>query len=407
MTDRDELKRAVCAEVDRLADRLWATARWIGEHPELGYQEHQAAERLAGLLAEAGLPVQRGLGQLDTALRAELGEGGPTVAILAEYDALPEVGHACGHNLIGTSAVGATMALATVRDQLGGRVVCLGTPAEESAVENSGGKAHLLAAGVFDDVDAAIMMHPGTNHAVFYEGSLAARGADFAFHGKSAHAAVAPHQGINALDAVIQTFNGVSALRQQVRQDVRIHGIITDGGRAPNVIPAYAACRFRVRARDAGYLEKVFDRVVRCAEAGALATGSRLKWREYMPPYENLVNNRTIGEAFRANLKALGLEVLAKRSRPDLGSTDFGNVSRRLPSTEARIAIAPPGTPGHSVAFAEAALSEQGRAGLLYAAKGLAMTAIDLLDEPALLDHARAELARSLDGAVPAPAPTG
>src|SRR5262249_22070708 len=182
--------------------------------------------------------------------------------------------------LIGTSAVGATLALAAVRDRLGGSVVCLGTPAEESAVENSRGKAHLLAAGVFDDLDAPIMMHPWTHPAVTSEGSLAARGVDFAYHGKAAHAAVAPHEGVNALDAVIQTFNGVNALRQHVRADVRIHGVITDGGRAPNVIPAYASCRLRVRSRDAGYLDDVFQKVVRCAEAAALATGCRLEWRE-------------------------------------------------------------------------------------------------------------------------------
>src|SRR5262249_11269800 len=246
MSDRDDLKGAVCAEVDRLADRLWATAEWIGRHPELGYQEHQAADRLAALLAEAGVPVQGGLAHLDTALRAELGHGGPKVAILAEYDALPGVGHACGHNLIGTSAVGATLALAAVRDRLGGSVVCLGTPAGEAAGGNSRGKAHLLAAGVLAVLHAPIMLHPWTRHAVTYEGARAARGVDFAYHGKAAHAAVAPHEGVNALDAVIQTFNGVNALRQHVRADVRIHGVITDGGRAPNVIPAYASCRLRV-----------------------------------------------------------------------------------------------------------------------------------------------------------------
>lgn len=394
MLDLEQLKRDAVAEVDRLADTLIEVADDIGHNPELGLQEYRSVGLLTGLLEAHGLGVERGIAGLETAFRCDIDprHERPRVAILAEYDALPDIGHACGHNLIGTSAIGAGLALAKVMGELPGSVVVLGTPAEESAVDNAGGKVHMVNAGVFDDVDAAIMFHPAAHTAAPDDTSLAARGVEFAFHGKSAHAAAAPHEGINALDAVIQTFNSINALRQHVKSDVRIHGIITAGGRAPNVVPAYAACRFRVRSADAVYLEDVFRRVVSCAEGAASATGARLEWREYILPYDNILPNEVVRRLFKRNLEALGLEVLDRRPRPDYGSSDFGNVSQRVPGLEARIAIAPLGTPGHSDAFREAALSEQGHTALLQAAKSLAMTAIDLLGDREALTEARARL---------------
>src|ERR1700737_850390 len=221
-----QLKERVCEAVDRRAAALIETADWIHAHPEIGHQEVEASKRLTGLLRSAGIAVEMGTAGMATAFKAELGgerAERPRVAILAEYDALPGLGHGCGHNLIGTSAVGAGLALAEVLPELDGSVWVLGTPAEESAAPNSGGKVHMVNAGVFEEVDAAIMFHPATEDAVTLDRSLAARGFEFYFHGRGAHAAGSPEEGINALDGVVQLYNAISMLRQQVRSDVRIH----------------------------------------------------------------------------------------------------------------------------------------------------------------------------------------
>jgi amidohydrolase len=387
-------KERVCNAVDRHAAELIETADWIHAHPEIGHQEVKASQRLTAMLQSAGIPVEMGTAGMATAFKAELcGKTGPRprVAILAEYDALPGLGHGCGHNLIGTSAVGAGLALSEVVPELQGSVWVLGTPAEESAAPNSGGKVHMVNAGVFEDVDAAIMFHPGTETAVTMDRSLAARGFEFYFHGRAAHAAGAPEEGINALDAVVLTYNAISMLRQQVRSDVRIHGIILSGGAAANIIPDYAAIRYRTRADDSEYLADVVERVIACAEGAAKATGCRLEWKEYMPGYENTMPNKVLLELMTANLRALGKQVNNERRRSGRGSTDFGNVSRRVPGIEARIAITEQlDTPGHSVLFREAAGSDLGRQAMLTAAKGLAMTAIDLLSNHDNLKRARA-----------------
>src|SRR5438132_5754923 len=335
-----------------------------------------------------------GTAGMATALKADLGgkkAARPRVAILAEYDALPGLGHGCGHNLIGTSAVGAGLALEQVLGDLDGSVWVLGTPAEESAAPNSGGKVHMVNAGVFQDVDAAIMFHPGTETAVTMDRSLAARGFEFYFRGRAAHAAGAPEEGINALDAVVLMYNAISVLRQQVRSDVRIHGIILSGGAAANIIPDYAAIRYRTRADDSDYLAEIVERVVACAEGAAKATGCRLEWKEYMPGYENTMPNKVLLELITNNLRSLGVQVNNERRRSGRGSTDFGNVSRRVPGIEARIAITDViETPGHSIQFREAAGSDQGRQAMLYAAKSLAMTVVDLLSNHEYLKQAKA-----------------
>ena len=393
MFDVATLKHRACQAIDRRSTELIETADWIHAHPEIGHQEVEASKRLSGMLQAAGISVEMGTAGMATAFKAELGgKNGPRprVAILAEYDALPGLGHGCGHNLIGTSAIGAGLALNEVLPELDGSVWVLGTPAEESAAPNSGGKVHMVNAGVFQDVDAAIMFHPGTETAVTLDRSLAARGFEFYFHGRAAHAAGAPEEGINALDAVVLMYNAISVLRQQVRPDARIHGIILSGGAAANIIPDYAAIRYRTRADDSEYLADVVARVVACAEGAARATGCRLEWKEYMPGYENTMPNKVLLELMSDNLRALGLQVNNERRRTGRGSTDFGNVSRRVPGIEARIAITEVlETPGHSVAFREAAGSELGRQAMLTAAKGLAMTAIDLLCNPEYLKQAR------------------
>jgi amidohydrolase len=387
------LKDRVCQAIDRRAAELIETADWIHAHPEIGHQEVEASRRLTTLLRDAGIPVEMGTAGMATAFKAELGgrkTSRPRVAILAEYDALPGLGHGCGHNLIGTSAVGAGLGLSEVLPELEGSIWVLGTPAEESAAPNSGGKAHMVNAGVFQDVDAAIMFHPGTETAVTLDRSLAARGFEFYFHGKAAHAAGAPDEGINALDAVVLMYNAISVLRQQVRSDVRIHGIILNGGAAANIIPDYAAIRYRTRADSSDYLAEIVERVVACAQGAATATGCRLEWKEYMPGYENTMPNKVLLELMSSNLRALGREVNNERRRSGRGSTDFGNVSQRVPGIEARIAITEHvDTPGHSIEFREAAGSNLGRQAMLTAAKSLAMTAVDLLTNQDHLKRAR------------------
>jgi amidohydrolase len=388
------LKQRVRDAVDRRADDLREAADWIHAHPEIGHQEIQASQRLCDLLRSAGLEVQTGTAGMGTAFRAELpGRDGPRprVAILAEYDALPGLGHGCGHNLIGTSAIGAGLALREVMGELPGSVLILGTPAEESAAPNSGGKVHMVNAGVFDDVDAAIMFHPATETVMTLDRSLAARGFEFFFHGRAAHAAGAPEEGINALDAVVLLYNAVSVLRQQLRSDARVHGIILSGGAAANIIPDYAAIRYRTRADDTEYLAEVVEKVIACAEGAAKATGCRLEWHEYMPGYENTMPNSVLLDLMVDNLRSLGLNVNTQRKRTGRGSTDFGNVTRRVPGIEARIGITEQvDVPGHSVEFREAAISERGRVAMLNAAKSLAMTAVDLLAEPENLRRAQA-----------------
>lgn len=402
MADLQRLKQKVCEAIDRRADALIATADWIHAHPEIGHQEVEASKRLSGMLQSDGIPVEMGTAGMATAFKAEIKgkQHGPRVAILAEYDALPGLGHGCGHNLIGTSAIGAGLALNEVLAELDGSIRVLGTPAEESAAPNSGGKVHMVNAGVFEDVDAAIMFHPATETAVTLDRSLAARGFEFYFHGKAAHAAGAPDEGINALDAVVLLYNAISVLRQQVRSDVRIHGIILSGGAAANIIPDYAAIRYRTRADDSEYLAEVVDRVVACAEGAARATGCRLEWKEYMPGYENTMPNKVLLDLMSTNLRALGQSVNNERRRSGRGSTDFGNVSRRVPGIEVRIAITPTfDVAGHSVEFRDAAASDRGRQAMLLAAKSLAMTAVDLLAEPEHLQRARAVFAEDLKAA--------
>ncbi|GAC1314104.1 MAG: M20 family metallopeptidase [Chloroflexota bacterium] len=390
----EQLKQRVCNAIDRRAAELTDTADWIHAHPEIGHQEVEASKRLAALLSASGVPVEMGTAGMATAFKAELpgrsAGARPRVAILAEYDALPGLGHGCGHNLIGTSAIGAGLGLNEIAGEIDGSIWVLGTPAEESAAPNSGGKVHMVNAGVFEDVDAAIMFHPGTETAITMDRSLAARGFEFFFHGRAAHAAGAPEEGINALDAVVLFYNAISVLRQQVRSDTRIHGIILNGGAAANIIPDYAAIRYRTRADDSEYLAEIVERVVACAEGAARATGCRLEWKEYMPGYENTMPNRVLLELMSTNLRAIGLKVNNERRRGGRGSTDFGNVSRCVPGIEARIAITDRwDIPGHSIEFREAAGSDKGRQAMLSAAKGLAMTTVDLLTRPDLLAQAK------------------
>jgi len=382
------VKDLVGPAVDRLGDELESVSRLIHEHPELGYQEVQAAGWLSDFLERQGFKVERGVAGVDTSFRGTIETGdGPTIAILCEYDALPTIGHACGHNVIATAGVGAGAALAALRDQLPkGRVQVIGTPAEEGG----GGKVKLIRGGVFKNVDAAMMIH-GFDRWIMHQDLLGIVRCRLEFTGKAAHASADPWEGVNALDAVIQTFNNVSMLRQQVRPEARIHGIVNEGGAAPNIIPEFAVATFYVRAADIEYMWALEKRVIACAEGAARATGCTLKVIEHRDTaYEPMKRNATLLELFRANARRFDV-VEAPESRERMGSSDIGNVSQVIPAIQPMVQIAPEGTPIHSRAFAEAAVKPLARDGMLKAAKIMAMTTCDLLANPGLVKEARRE----------------
>jgi amidohydrolase len=382
------VKALIGQAVDGLADDLEQLSHRIHANPELGYQEVKAAGWLTEFLAAQGFAVERGVGGVETAFRATIDNGaGPTIAIMCEYDALPAIGHACGHNVIAASGAGAGAALARVRARLPhGRILVIGTPAEEGG----GGKVRLIEAGVFKAVDAAMMVH-GWDRWIGHQDLLGIVRVGFEFTGKAAHAAADPWEGVNALDAVIQTFNNVSMLRQQIRPDARIHGIVTNGGAAANIIPEAASALFYVRAPQLDSMWDLHRRVIACAEGAAQATGCSLNVvRNERTAYAPMRRNEALLGAFRANLAGLGA-VESPEVRDRLGSSDVGNVSQVVPAIQPLVKIAPDGTPIHSRAFEAAAASSLAREGMLIAAKSMAMTAFDLLDDPALVAKARQE----------------
>ena len=381
------VKDEITTAVDRLGDELESLSRRIHDNPELGYQEVKAAGWLTEFLAGQGFKVERGVGGVETAFRATLETGeGPTIAIMCEYDALPAIGHACGHNVIATAGVGAGAGLAAVRDKLPkGSIHIIGTPAEEGG----GGKVRLIRGGVFKNVDAAMMVH-GWDRWVPHQDLLGVVRVGFEFTGKAAHASADPWEGVNALDGVIQTFNNVAMLRQQVRPDARIHGIITSGGAAPNIIPEFAAATFYVRAASLDYMWQLHKRVIACAEGAAKATGCTVKVMDHDNAYEPMKRNQPFADAFRVNMQRVGVPE-SPEIKERLGSSDVGNVSQVLPTIQPYVKIAPDGTPWHSRAFEQAAASPLAREGMLAAAKVMAMTTLDLLTEPGLLDRVKQE----------------
>ncbi len=389
--------------IDAAREELFGIALDIHAHPELNYQEFHAAKLLSDTLEAHDFAVERGIGGVETAFRATLEGGagdGPTVAVLAEYDALPEIGHGCGHNLIAMAGLGAGLGVQANMKNLPGRLVIIGTPAEEGG----GGKIKLLDAGVFDGVDICLSSHPSSNRTIIPQDipmdeswSLAMVGFRYIYHGKAAHAAAAPEEGINALNSLIHLFTGIDALRQHLREDTRIHGIITDGGLAPNVVPEFAAANFMLRCRDRNYLSDVIvGKVLKIAEGAALITGATLEVEPYYPFYENVLPNAVLAENFRANAEAVGMRIDAPTGgrRGSGASTDFGNVSQVLPSLELRYAVSETPVPSHSRQMTETAITETALSSALNVAKVLSLTAGDFLRDPARLKEAQAEFAK-------------
>lgn len=369
-----EIKDRVCEHVDRMETALREVSASIHANPELKFEERMASEILASRLRDAGFEVALGAANMETAIIAEHPSVSPglTVAILGEYDALPEIGHACGHNLIAAAALGACAALSAVKAELPGKLLFLGTPAEEGG----GGKVIMIEAGVFDDVDIAMMFHPAS-HTIVDRGSLAITEVRIEFTGKPAHASGSPEKGINALDAVIQTFNGINALRQHIEDGARIHGIIDNGGAKPNIVPEFASAVFYVRAAETAYRDELLDKLERCAQGAALATGATLSFQPVGHSYKAMKPNRALGEAFVRNLVTLG-EPLCPPADRSMGSTDMGDVSQVVPAIHPYLRICGEDVAGHSREFAAASISEAGQKAMLVAAKAMAMTAVDV-----------------------------
>jgi amidohydrolase len=384
----EKLKLKIKASVKSQRQQLIQLSLNIHDNPELGFEEEKASAWLANYLEDSGFHVERGIAGLATAFRATYGHGSPRIALLAEYDALPKIGHGCGHNIIGVSAVGAAVASKSIIDQLGGSIVVMGTPGEEGL----GGKIDMVKAGAFEEIDVAMLVHPNTRNMPTEE-ALACSSLEVEFFGRPAHAAAQPHRGINALDAMILAFTSINSLRQHIRGDARIHGIITDGGEAPNIVPAHSAAAFLVRALDDAYLAELKDKVLKCFTGASVASGARLEYRWRDRTYAPMKNNMTLAGLFRQNLESLGRKVEAFDPRFGLGSTDMGNVSQVVPSIHATIAIAPPGVLIHTPEFAAAAASQAGHKGLMDAAKAMAMTVVDIL-QPGTIDKIRQEFHR-------------
>ncbi|MEM7536921.1 MAG: M20 family metallopeptidase [Chloroflexota bacterium] len=398
MPNTNDLKQQVCDYIDEITPRLLQVSHQIHANPEIAFEEHESMKLLADTAESDGYTVERGIAGLDTAFVATSGgenDDGPTVAFIAEYDALPGLGHACGHNIIGTAATGAALAMMAVSDVLPGTVKLIGTPAEEGG----GGKVLMAEQGIFDDLDAAMMIHPGTK-AMTTRTTLASNKVKFEFFGKPAHAAAAPDLGINALDACIQTFNNINALRQHLRSDVRIHGIITHGGDAVNVVPEYTSALFSVRAADSDYAFETLQKVIRCAEGSALAAGATMK-HEHLMHYAQRIANPTMAQLFGHNIGGLGEPVQEPKPGERMGSSDMGNVSQIVPSIHPYVTIANPGVAGHTQAFAEASRSAWGDQALVRSAKAMAMTAVELMTQPEVMAQVKAEFDAEVDWDAP------
>ncbi|MFN8022516.1 MAG: M20 family metallopeptidase [Acidimicrobiales bacterium] len=390
-TDVDDLKQRVCAEVDRLADRLIDASHQIHAHPELNYHEVFAHDLLTGILDDLGHGPTRHAYGVDTAFESRAGRTGPEIAVLCEYDALPGIGHACGHNVIATAGLGAGLAAAAVADEVGGRVRIMGTPAEEGG----GGKILMARQGAFEGLAAAMMVHPADADLIRMD-TIAVQEMYVDYHGNAAHAAAAPQEGRNALDAAVLGYMNVAALRQHILPTERIHGIFNRAGDKANIVPAETSMTWMVRSPTIASLQPLKGRVLACLEASAAATGCSCSHSWQDVTYADMIDNGPMVSSYVANAARLGRTVQDPRAigHPVVGSTDMGNVSYLVPSIHPMIKVADDGVPIHTAAFAEFARSEHGDRAVLDGAKAMAMTVIDLWADAQL----RADVAEQFAG---------
>ena len=394
MASLEDLKDKVREAVEEQRQRLHEISEFLYENPELGSEEFKAAELLIGELERNGFDVERGILGMPTAFCATYrGRGrGPRVAVLAEYDALPGVGHGCGHNLIAASAIGAGIAASKVMDKLDGEVLVVGTPAEEGRGPSGGAKVIMAEKGFWDDIDGAIMLHPSSAWGAGSR-SLGISLVKMEFEGQTSHAAASPQEGVNALNAATLAFMATHMLRQEARRDANlvIHGIISEGGLASNIIPDRAVCDFGVRSSDDEYLDEMVDKVARCAEGAALAMGAKVNITKRKLYSGNKINEPLV-EVLWNNYHNQGVEMKPWKESVNgmpMASTDFGDVSQRIPVAGSYIGVTEPGTPGHSVQMAEATMTEKGQEAMIIGTKALAMTLVELLAMPEKLKEAK------------------
>jgi len=394
----DARRQLALDAIDVHADKLREVSQFIHDHPEIALEEMQSSAAAAAVLENIGFEVERGIAGLPTAFRATTGtDEGPHIAFLAEYDALPGVGHGCGHNLICLSALVAGVGARAALDGLPARITVFGTPAEEAV----GGEVKMKNAGIFQGVDAAMGAHPGDAEAICptVPGSgeaLACQAVSIAFKGQAAHASADPYNGINALDAVVLTFNGINALRQHVKSDARMHGIILKGGEAPNVIPDYSEGLFYVRAGTRTYMYELVEKVRKIAEGASLMTGATLSFSFPEDATWDMITNYTLARALKANLESIGLALPEAKAEEGSGSTDWGNVSYVVPSVETGYPIVASRCTWHSQDVVDASESELGYGNTFLVGKAMALTAIDLIEQPEMLQAVKGEFATSV-----------
>ena len=394
MASIDDLKGKATSLVDEMRPRIVEMADHIFDNPELSSEEFKTVAYLTEELKSNGFSVETGVGGLDTAFRAEFDtkKKGPVLAFIAEYDALPEIGHACHHHIIASSSVNGAIALSKMSDDLCGKIVCVGTPAEEVLEE----KLVMIRNGVFDGIDAGLMFHGGymnnTNLIV-----LAVDGLEYAYKGKAAHAAAAPYEGINALDAVIMLFNSINALRQQLKEDVRIHGNVIKGGDAVNVIPETASARFYIRSQQRKYLNEVIEKVNNCAKGAALQTGTKLDISAFLEdPGNDLLKNSILVDDYEENFRSLGGKI-----EPDpflLGSSDIGNLSYHIPIIHPMVKTAGDGCALHTDEFKKFGKSDIAHDGMIMGMKAVLMTGVKILMDAEFLENAQADFKEQTKG---------
>jgi amidohydrolase len=379
----DPLQAKVYRSVDSAIDELWDIALYLHKNPELSGEEYKAQEKLVSVLEQKGFKCEKDVAGLDTAFTAWSGPPrSPAIAFIAEYDALPKLGHGCGHNLIAASALGAAQAVIEAVPEFSGQVAVFGTPAEE--VPEPPAKQLMIDAGLFKIIDVALIMH-GSDRTTTGAKSLAVDSVEFRFRGKSSHASKYPHLGASALDAALLTITALEYLREHVRQDVRIHGIVKDGGQRANIVPDTASLHYLFRALDRRHLNQIKDKIMNCAKAGALATGTEVSI-EFLGQNDNKVLVPLLDKLLLDQAIAAGAVQLLKPEE-ELGSTDFGNISHVVPASTLKVAFVPVGTPGHSYEYTKAAESDSGKKAIEVASKAMALAAIQLLSDPALLQQ--------------------
>ena len=372
--DAREAKDAVVSAIEEHRDLLLEVSHSIHSTPEENFAEHHAHDVLTTALDEQGFAVTRGAFGMPTAFEARFGSEGPAVAVFCEYDALPGIGHACGHNIIAAAGLGAALGSAAVADAVGGRLVVLGSPAEEGG----GGKVFMIDRGALDGIEAAMMIHPADAD-LRWMTTIAVQQLTVTWSGKAAHAAAHPWDGRNALDAAVLGYMNVAALRQHIRPDERIHGIFTDGGDKPNIVPATASMHWFIRAANLARLEELKPRVLSALRAGAEATGCSVEYKWIEPAYADLLRNGSFEDLYAANSAVLGRQVFEPGAAGAVvGSTDMGNVSHVVPSIHPMVAVAPRGVGIHTPDFADFAASASGDDGVIDGAKAMAMTIVDL-----------------------------